>query len=175
MENKNELKLSGANRLALYFSKQIDSNLALYISLKDFHKYGRYFLYFFLMVTVPSAVFFISKFLIEFNTFDLSNEMKQFLYLLLNVSTIFVFFMTSLIVFYESIITNNLDFKQLKTREREIKKQKSSFIKLWMRLLLYFFLLLVILSLTSSFYDLLFPFIFMILFIIYIEIKIKNL
>jgi L-asparagine transporter-like permease len=173
MENKN--KLTVASKLALCFSKKIDSNLALYIILKDLNKYFRYLFYFFLVISVPAAVFVISKVLIDFNTFDLSHDIKLLLQSFFNIITIFVFFVTSLIVFYESIIVNNLDFKQMKKNQKEINEKKSFFIKLWMRLLLYFLLLLIILSFTSNYYSLLFPFIFMIFFIIYIEYKIKKM
>jgi len=175
MKNKNELKLTVANILALYFSKKIDNNLAIYTAIKDLDKYFRYLFYIFLIISVPAAIFFISKILIDFNTFDLSNNIKILLQLFLNLTTIFVFLMTSLIVFYESIIINNLDFFELKKRQKEINQKRSPFIRLWLRLFLYFFLLMIVLSLTSSLISLIFPFIFMILFILYIEIKIKKM
>jgi len=113
--------------LALFFRKNIDSNLAIYTMVKGLNKYVRYIFYIFLIFGSSFGFYYLSFFLLENNSLGLSENILKIFEILFIFSSIYIFMICSSVSFYESVV--NTDFKLLVEKQKEqnrmIKEQKA--------------------------------------------------
>jgi len=124
MNTQQLTKFTMLEKVALYFSKKIDSNLAIYNATKDLNIYVRYLFYIFISVAAPVSLYFLSSFILNLNTFELDNNLIDLIQSLFNVVCIFIFLLTSFVFSYEFLINKNINFQKLKEEEKEIEKLK---------------------------------------------------
>jgi len=127
-------QITTAQKIAIFFQSKIDTNLALYLSIKDLNIYIRYLCYIFWSVTAPVAMYYLSRVVIDINTFELSINHLELLKSVFLVISICVFISCIIIFSYESVIKNNIDFTKLISEHKENIKKKKTEKKQWWRL-----------------------------------------